>query len=133
MAGNGCVGTQRSTGLAVSRQSNTGCRPSGRDRSHTGGWIGFGHVSFWGIIAGKLPGLPAHVAGHGTDLIDDHGSFVVGYVSPIPCAAIASDQHNMLAALVRRRGEALTELLGRLEAAVAKAYDEQIYTDEING
>ena len=66
-------------------------------------------------------------------LIDDHGSFVVGYVSPIPCAAIASDQHNMLAALVRRRGEALTELLGRLEAAVEKAYDEQIYTDEING
>ena len=28
-------------------------------------------------------------------LIDDHGSFVVGYVSPIPCAAIASDQHKL--------------------------------------
>ncbi|MBK9466756.1 MAG: hypothetical protein IPO20_02040 [Gammaproteobacteria bacterium] len=66
-------------------------------------------------------------------LIDDHGSFVVGYVSPIPCAAIASDQHNMLAAPGAPSREALTELLGRLEAAVAKAYDEQIYTDEING
>jgi len=66
-------------------------------------------------------------------LIDDHGSFVVGYVSPIPCAAIASDEHNMLAALVSHRGESLPDLLDRLEAAVAKAYDEKIYTDEING
>ena len=66
-------------------------------------------------------------------LIDDHGSFVVGYVSPIPCAAIASDQHNMLAALVGHRGESLPHLLDRLEAAIAKAYDEEIYTDEING
>jgi len=66
-------------------------------------------------------------------LIDDEGSFVVGYVSPIPCAAIASDEHNMLAALVSHRGESLPELLNRLEAAVAKAYDDEIYTDEING
>ena len=66
-------------------------------------------------------------------LIEDEGSFVVGCVPPIPCAAIASDEHNMLAALVGRRGESLPELLDRLEAAVAKAYDEEIYTDEING
>ena len=39
----------------------------------------------------------------------------------------------MLAALVGRRGESLPDLLDRLEAAVAKAYDEEIYTDEING
>jgi len=49
------------------------------------------------------------------------------------CAAIASDEHNMLAALVGRRGESLPDLLDRLDAAVAKAYDEEIYTDEING
>lgn len=47
--------------------------------------------------------------------------------------AIASDEHNMLAALVGRRGESLPELLDRLEAALAKAYEAEIYTDEING
>lgn len=67
------------------------------------------------------------------ELIDSEGSIVVGYVSPIPCAAIASDEHNMLVALVRRREEPLTDLLDRLDAAVAKAFDKQIYTDEING
>lgn len=66
-------------------------------------------------------------------LIEDEGSFVVGRVPPIPCAAIASDEHNMLAALVGRRGESLPELLERLESAVAKAYGQEIYTDEING
>jgi len=35
--------------------------------------------------------------------------------------------------LVGHRGESLPNLLDRLEAAVAKAYDEEIYTDEING
>jgi hypothetical protein len=65
-------------------------------------------------------------------LIDNNGSFSVGYVEPIPCAAVASDAHNMLAALVQRRGEKLTDLLDRLDGAVAKAYDDDIYTDEIN-
>jgi hypothetical protein len=65
-------------------------------------------------------------------LFDDDGSFVVGYVQPIPCAAIASDEHNMLAALVRRPEETLTDLLHRLDAAVAKARDEDVLTDEIN-
>lgn len=66
-------------------------------------------------------------------LVENEGSFVVGYVDPIPCAAIASDEHNMLAALQRRRGESLSNLLNRLDAAVAKAIEHEIYTDEING
>lgn len=66
-------------------------------------------------------------------LINNEGSFVIGYVEPIPCAAIASDEHNMLAALQCRRGESLVDLLNRLDAAVAKAVDDEIYTDEING
>ncbi len=66
-------------------------------------------------------------------LIEDEGSFVVGCVPPIACAAIASDEHNMLAALQRRHDESLVDLLNRLDAAVAKAIDEDIYTDEING
>jgi hypothetical protein len=66
-------------------------------------------------------------------LVENKGSFVVGYVKPISCAAIASDEHNMLAALQRRRDESISDLLNRLEAAVATALDDGIYTDEING
>jgi hypothetical protein len=34
--------------------------------------------------------------------------------------------------LVRRRGETLTQLLARLDLAIAKAFTEDIFTDEIN-
>ncbi len=38
----------------------------------------------------------------------------------------------MLAALLRREGESLVTLLDRLDAAIGKAFDDEIYTDEIN-
>ncbi len=38
----------------------------------------------------------------------------------------------MLAALVRDKDETLMELLARLDAAVARAIDEEEFTDEIN-
>jgi hypothetical protein len=65
------------------------------------------------------------------DLIDREGSICVGCIPPIPCAAVANDQHNMYAALVQRSGEMLTDLLDRLDAAVAFANDGDII-DEIN-
>jgi hypothetical protein len=34
--------------------------------------------------------------------------------------------------LIRRRGETLTQLLTRLDLAIAKAFTEDIFTDEIN-
>ena len=34
--------------------------------------------------------------------------------------------------LLRRKGEALALLLTRLDLAIAKAYNEDIFTDEIN-
>ena len=34
--------------------------------------------------------------------------------------------------LVRRKGEILAQLLTRLDLAIAKAYNEGIFTDEIN-
>ena len=34
--------------------------------------------------------------------------------------------------LVRREGETLTQLLMRLDAAIAKAYEEDVFTDEVN-
>lgn len=39
----------------------------------------------------------------------------------------------MLAALLRREGESLVNLLNRLDEAVGKAFNEEIYIDEING
>jgi hypothetical protein len=66
-------------------------------------------------------------------LINSSGNVSIGDIPPVPCAAIAADESIMLAALLRREGESLVDLLNRLDAAVGKAFDEEIYTDEING
>ena len=65
-------------------------------------------------------------------LIDSGGSISIGRIDPIPCAAVASDEHTMYAALLRRDQESLTDLLNRLDAALSAAFDHNIYTDEIN-
>ena len=67
------------------------------------------------------------------ELLDSDGSINIGYIAPLnECAAVAAQQRQVYAQLVARKGERLTDLLGRLDAAVAKAIDEDIYTDEIN-
>ena len=66
-------------------------------------------------------------------LIDDGGNVSIGQIYPIPCAAVASDEHNMYAALLRRDGESLTDLPNRLDTALEAALTRDIYTDEING
>ena len=66
-------------------------------------------------------------------LINSGGNVSIGDIPPVPCAAIAADESTMLAALLRREGESLVDLLNRLDAALGKAFDEEIYTDEING
>lgn len=67
------------------------------------------------------------------ELIDSDGSINIGYIAPLnACAAVAVQQRQVYAQLVAREGERLTDLLGRLDAAVAKAVNEEIYTDEIN-
>jgi len=65
-------------------------------------------------------------------LIDGDGDITIGRVGPIPCAATACDEHQSLAMLVRREGETLEQLLMRLEMAVGKAVEEEIFIDEIN-
>jgi hypothetical protein len=60
------------------------------------------------------------------------GEITVGVHRPIGCVATATDGHNCLAMLVRHRGETLTQLLTRLDLAIAKAFTEDIFTDEIN-
>lgn len=66
------------------------------------------------------------------ELIDNGGNVSIGDIPPVPCAAVAADESIMLAALLRREGESLIELLGRLDDAIGKALDEEFYTDEIN-
>lgn len=60
------------------------------------------------------------------------GQISIGAIRPIACAAIANDEHNMLAALVRRPDETLQQLLERLDRAVQLAVEHEVFTDEIN-
>lgn len=66
-------------------------------------------------------------------VLHGNGQISVGEIGPIPCAAVASDDHNMLAALQRRKGETLMQLLQRLDAALLRALEYDEFTDEING
>jgi hypothetical protein len=65
-------------------------------------------------------------------LIDGHGDITIGVVGPVRCAATAADEDQCLAMLARRPGESLLELLQRLDAAIADAYENNVYIDEIN-
>jgi hypothetical protein len=60
------------------------------------------------------------------------GEITVGNKSPVGSVAIAHDGHNSLAMLKRRKGESLVQLLIRLDQAIQKALEENIFTDEIN-
>ena len=64
--------------------------------------------------------------------IDDGGNVSLGRIAPIECAAVASDEYAMLAALVRRNDETFMDLMLRLDTAVAKAIENGEFTDEIN-
>lgn len=61
-----------------------------------------------------------------------HGQITLGVIRPMGCVAIANDAHQSLAMLVHRKGESLPQLLERLDLAVGKALNDEIYTDEIN-
>jgi hypothetical protein len=68
---------------------------------------------------------------HIADLID-YGNITVGVIEPVGCVATATDGSNCLAMLVRRDGETLHQLLLRLDLAVARAFVDDIFTDEVN-
>lgn len=61
-----------------------------------------------------------------------YGQITVGALRPVGCVAVANDEDNCLAMLVRRKGEPLAQLLARLDLAIAKALTEDIFTDEVN-
>ncbi|MFO1206147.1 MAG: hypothetical protein U1E63_10535 [Burkholderiales bacterium] len=65
-------------------------------------------------------------------LIDGNGDITIGGVGPIRCVATAADEDQCLAMLQRRPGESLADLLQHLDAAIADAYENDIYIDEVN-
>lgn len=74
-----------------------------------------------------LAGLPNVAA-----LIETEGQISLGQMAPVGCVAIATDEHNCLAMLQRRDGETLYQLLARLDVAIARAWNQSEFTDEIN-
>ena len=62
-----------------------------------------------------------------------HGDITIGRIGPVSSAATAADGDQMLAALMRRRGESLEDLLTRLDGALERRWQDDEYIDEING
>ena len=93
---------------------------------------GFGD-SIVGFTSGTPGGVstPSDDLANIAELIDDGGQISIGGVRPIPCAAVANDDHDCLAMLQRRRGETFHQLLKRLNAAIGSARDSGIRIDEI--
>ena len=80
-------------------------------------------VSNSGEVLVSLPNIEDLIA---------YGDITLGVLRPIGCVASAADEDRCLAMLVRRRGETLGQLLTRLDRAIEKAINQDIFTDEIN-
>jgi hypothetical protein len=60
-----------------------------------------------------------------------HGQITVGVIQPMGCVAIASNAHQSLAMLVRRKGESLPQLLERLDLRTGRVHL-QIYGHDLS-
>jgi hypothetical protein len=88
-----------------------------------------------GLAGGaSSPTEPTSAAGwlHIQALIDGGGQIMIGTVAPIRGAAVAHNGKKTLVMLRRRPGEAVPELLARLDAAIATAKFTGSRVDEIN-
>lgn len=66
-------------------------------------------------------------------LIQAGGEITLGHNDAAgKCVATATDDTQFLAMLVRRKSESIDALLRRLDAAIADAYENQHFVDEIN-
>jgi hypothetical protein len=61
-----------------------------------------------------------------------HGQITLGNVRQVGCVAVAHDGRQTLSMLLRRDGETVTQLLTRLDVAIARALTQGIRTDEVN-
>lgn len=66
------------------------------------------------------------------ELIDSGGAIKIGQIAPAMGAAVAIQERQVYAMLRIVEHEPLPEILDRLDAAVARAIKDEIYTDEIN-
>lgn len=66
------------------------------------------------------------------DALIANGEITIGQMYPIGGVAVATDGHNSLAMLRQRPRESLLEVMLRLDDAVKKAVETDVYTDEIN-
>lgn len=68
------------------------------------------------------------------DLLEKPGGHItIGSVAPIERAAIAVTGQELVATLVRRDAESISELLERLDEAIGNALNHGIVTNEVNG
>jgi hypothetical protein len=85
---------------------------------------------------------PKPIVRHGTRSLDQtlpyieellqYGQITLSNVRPIGCVAVAHDGRQTVSMLLRREGETVTQLITRLDLAIAKALTEGICTDEVN-
>jgi len=61
-----------------------------------------------------------------------NGQITLGNVRRVGCVAVAHDGRQTVSMLLRREGETVTQLLTRLDLAIAKAFTEGTCTDEVN-
>jgi hypothetical protein len=61
-----------------------------------------------------------------------YGQITLGNVRRVGCVAVAHDGRQTVSMLLRREGETVTQLLTRLDLAIAKAFTEGTCTDEVN-
>jgi hypothetical protein len=66
------------------------------------------------------------------DALIPDGQITIGKILPIGNVAIATMGQQTIAMLRQRPGDALLDVLQRLDEAVKKAIETNIYTDEIN-
>jgi hypothetical protein len=64
-------------------------------------------------------------------LDDTHGQITIGEIPPIRSAALAAQGKKVRVALVRRDNETISELLLRLDTALAHALENDTAVDEV--
>jgi hypothetical protein len=59
-------------------------------------------------------------------------TFAASFMTSNKCVAVAHDGRQTVSMLLRREGETVTQLLTRLDLAIAKAFTEGTRTAEVN-
>jgi hypothetical protein len=82
--------------------------------------------------ANALRAISSPAWAHIQALIDSGGQIMIGSIAPIQGAAVAHDGSKTLVMLLRCPGEAIQELLARLDVAIGTAKSTGTRVDEIN-